>query len=249
MGVGKIHLELFMGEARTQRFSGKILTLGRQDVRFDRETLDHSAALHGVELSAVDSDEPADKPEYASQAFLSDRTFFRALGFSELHQLDASPYEGADTIVDLNIRGVPAELRDRFDVIYNGGTLEHVFHLPNALENLHHLLTVDGRIIHAGPASNAIDHGFYSCSPTLFLDFYSANGYAVETLSVVRVEGRPGLATSWTVLDYDREEFGRIGLGGLDDAYYTVFCVVSRQPESTGDAIPQQGVYDGLWQR
>ena len=62
--------------------------------------------------------------------------------------MDNSDFEDADFIHDLNSVPAPKPLRDRFDVIFNYGTIEHVFHVPNALQNIHDMLKVGGRVIH-----------------------------------------------------------------------------------------------------
>ena len=62
-------------------------------------------------------------------------------------------------------------------MIIDGGTMEHIFHIPNVLNNIYRMLRVGGRIIHISPSSNYVDHGFYSFSPTLFYDFYQTNKF------------------------------------------------------------------------
>ena len=40
------------------------------------------------------------------------------------------------------------------DLVIDGGTIEHVFHIPNVLQNFHELLNINGRIIHFTKAIN-----------------------------------------------------------------------------------------------
>jgi hypothetical protein len=49
------------------------------------------------------------------------------LGF-EVSSVDASDYEGATIVHDLNIP-IPRELVEQFDIVWDGGTLEHVLQL------------------------------------------------------------------------------------------------------------------------
>src|SRR2546426_12315194 len=56
--------------------------------------------------------------DYSDQ-FLSD-----VLGVSSLTIVDASPYEGANRIHDLN-QPIPEDLRERFDTVIDSGSLEH----------------------------------------------------------------------------------------------------------------------------
>src|SRR5947207_4897958 len=60
--------------------------------------------------------------------------FLKALGAVELRTMDFSAYEGADIVQDLN-RALPDDLKSSFDVVIDGGTMEHVFNFAQALKN------------------------------------------------------------------------------------------------------------------
>jgi SAM-dependent methyltransferase len=95
-----------------------------------------------------------------------------ACGATEVHAMDASPYEEADVVHDLNTPVGPDRF-DRFDTIIDGGTLEHVFNVPVALESLMRMLRVGGRMFLASPANNHCGHGFYQFSPELWYRVFS----------------------------------------------------------------------------
>jgi hypothetical protein len=106
-----------------------------------------------------------------------DKALFRSLGCGPLETIDLCPNENPTYILDLNVP-LPQEYANRFDLIYDGGTLEHCFNPAEVLRNTVHMLQVGGRIIHHTPMNNWVDHGFYQISPTLFFDFYSAAGFS-----------------------------------------------------------------------
>jgi SAM-dependent methyltransferase len=111
--------------------------------------------------------------------------YLEALGARELHALDVSGYEGADVIHDLN-EPVPDELDERFDVVFDGGSLEHVFDVPTALRSYMRMVRRGGRLILLTMANGHCGHGFYQFSPELFFRVLSEpNGYAVERLELV----------------------------------------------------------------
>jgi SAM-dependent methyltransferase len=110
------------------------------------------------------------------------------LGADSVSVADISPYENPDYLIDLNNRGGP-EYNDKFDIIFDIGTLEHIFDVPTALENITRMLKPGGRVILVVPSSNYIDHGFYQFSPTLFYDFFSCNGF--NSFSCYLIEGNP----------------------------------------------------------
>ena len=103
--------------------------------------------------------------------------YFERLGFSALQALDISDFEGADHIFDLNEDDLPEHLANRFDAVFNGGTLEHVFHVPNALASITRMLRPGGVVIHVVPCNGWVNHGFYQISPTLMFDYYEAAGF------------------------------------------------------------------------
>lgn len=107
--------------------------------------------------------------------------FFKMFGLKDVHAIDYSTIDGADIIFDLNM-DLPDELKNKFDYIINGGTLEHVFDVAKAMKNISEMLCIGGRVIHLLPVGGYVDHGFYSFSPTFFLDFYKLNGYCIHEL-------------------------------------------------------------------
>jgi hypothetical protein len=112
---------------------------------------------------------------------------FAALGARRVASLDVSGFEGASYVHDLN-QPVPPEWHARFDVVYDGGTLEHIFHFPVALRNCMEMVKPGGRLMIHTIANNWCGHGFYQFSPELFFRALSAeNGFKMERAAVHRV--------------------------------------------------------------
>lgn len=112
--------------------------------------------------------------------------FFRALGARQVDSMDASDFEGATLIHDLN-QPVPASWCEAFDFVYDGGTLEHVFDFPAALANAMRMTRTGGRLVLHTPSNNLMGHGLYQFSPELFFRVLGpANGF--EMVRVVVVE-------------------------------------------------------------
>jgi len=150
------------------------------------------AKLHDFSLQApVEQDDAYD-----------DTVFFQALGFDQVESLDVSAYQGTTHVVDLN-KPVSKDLHERFDVIYDGGTTEHIFDQVSVMKNVHSMLKVGGRIIHASPSTGHVDHGYYMFSPTMFWEYYAANSYSLETTYVIKYDQLHHMKkNSWTVYDY-----------------------------------------------
>jgi len=246
MGLQPGAASLLLDEARRRPFSGSVVTLGRQHVYFTNNMLAERASRAGVRLTAAKVT-PHREPDLAKRGFMSDDSFLAALGFTESVRIDVSDYEAAEEVFDLNAAETPPHLAGRFDAVLDSGTIEHVFHVPNALANLCRLVKPGGRIIHFTPASNHLDHGFWMFSPTVFQDYYATNGFEVNSIRIVRFSPRHTTAP-WLVYDYAPGCLsGDVMWGGLDGAMYATFAVVTKTAESTCDRIPQQGWYVKKW--
>ncbi len=105
--------------------------------------------------------------------------FFKVLGAKTVKVLDASNYEGASIIHDLNI---PLNKKhEQFDVVFDGGSLEHIFNIPVVLSNYMSFVKIGGRFIAHIPINNHVGHGFYQFSPEFFFRVFSPqNGFVVE---------------------------------------------------------------------
>ena len=116
---------------------------------------------------------------------------FKSLGARKVSSIDASSFEGAEFVHDLS-KPVGADLKQRFDLVYDGGTLEHVFNFPVALQNCMEMVRENGRFFMHTCANNWCGHGFYQFSPELFYNVFSAdNGFEVERM-ILHVVGPYG---------------------------------------------------------
>jgi hypothetical protein len=83
----------------------------------------------------------------------------------------------ADITIDFG-QPLDARFRGRFNSILNGGTLEHVFDVRQAMANVHDLIRVGGSMIHLAPVT-WMNHAFININPKMFRAIAEANGYAV----------------------------------------------------------------------
>ena len=177
MGIARGAVALLLEESSRRPFRGRIVTLGRQFVFPTAGDIADQFARFRVE--------PRGRLDRGGGA-VDDRRLFDWMGFDEVESLDYSNFEGATRVVDLNRGNLPDGLAGAYDVVFDSGTLEHVFHVPNALRNIASLARTGGRVIFLSPSSNHLDHGFYMFSPTLFYDYFRVNGFRIETCYVVR---------------------------------------------------------------
>lgn len=225
-------MELGPGEG----FAGSVLQLGRQNIGFSETEM---------EMAAQDVGFPLARHEPTSGLF-DDQGFFGRLGFEKIDSLDASDFEGASILFDLNSPEIPEIYRSCFDVVFDGGTLEHVFHVPNALRSVAAFLKTGGLVAHALPVHNYFEHGFYCFSPTLLHDFYGQNGFEIVGSQLLRFDVRS--VNRGERIDLLRENVsGLCRIGSLDSRCYGVFFVARKKEEGQGAVIPQQDIYLQKW--
>jgi SAM-dependent methyltransferase len=233
MGIARGAVALLLEEAHRCPFHGRIATLGRQTIYTSAAEIARQFTKFQVKPNgAIDQ----------NKTTVEDGDVFKWMGFEGVESMDYSDFEGATHVVDLNKDSISRNLVGAFDVVLDSGTLEHIFHLPNAIKNTLSLLKVGGRMIFLSPSSNHLDHGFYMFSPTLFADYFAANGFRIETLYVIRYSG--DLNVLWDAYAYQPGQWRDMHIGGLDDRPYAIWAVATRLQDSTLDTIPQQGYYN-----
>jgi SAM-dependent methyltransferase len=181
---------------------------------------------------------------------VADSFFVDALGATSLVAIDASAYEGADFILDMN-KPVPAGKYQSFDAVLDGGSLEHIFDVPMALANLMRLARVGGRVFIATPSNNLCGHGFYQFSPELmFRVFTEDRGFRLHDVGIFEydlpdVTQRPSVA-AWRVAD-PAAVGQRVGLMTRHAAIMWVHSEKTRHLDDPFAEAPQQSDYVDLW--
>jgi SAM-dependent methyltransferase len=246
MGINASDAKMLRSLVPVPDGEGRCLTLGCQDIEFGASEwaeLCRQSTAYEVSTSACENGEYSRPDVYLSnpEASLSDVEFFAELGFGTLHSVDASRFEGAEICFDLNQRGLANEINAPYDLIYESGTMEHVFHVPNYLANLADSLKVGGRIIQRLPVNNFVDHGFYQISPTLLESYYRANKFCIEALLLIVSQDPRGNQSHWRA--YEPGEFDTVNKEQLGRHYLSVLVVARKTEHSSSDAIPQQRVY------
>lgn len=248
MGIAKGSASLLYELKKDIGLSGTILQLGKQSLYVNADQLPSVAQQFGfeIDISGIARDENG---EYISGTY-DDTVFFSKLGFTTIRSLDASNYEGADIIHDLN-RPIPDTLSGTFDFIYDGGTLEHVFDFPQCLKNIYDLLRVGGVIVHAQASHNHVDHGFYMYSPTVFWDYYNSNGFEILKSYIFEYERQhnPYTAKDWLIYKYEPGAIQHLDSGGWGRRQLGIWFVARKLEDSTSDVVPQQGIYLKTWEQ
>ncbi|MBI2383226.1 MAG: hypothetical protein HYV18_04055 [Gammaproteobacteria bacterium] len=114
-------------------------------------------------------------------------SLFRAIGF-DLEYSDIAMARGGERILDLN-EPLPSSMAGQYDVIYDGGTLEHCCNVAQGFKNAAMACKLGGYVVNVNPM-NVYNHGFFNFSPTFYADFYGENGFQI--LDIVMMHGHYG---------------------------------------------------------
>ena len=169
MGIDIYSAKFLRSEVKRGVNLGHVLTLGHQTVYMDEDAYRTLVVSMGKSCQET--------------IFADD--LFCGLGAKSVDVMDVSRYEGANVLHNLN-EPISRELVEKYDCVFDGGALEHIFNLPEALKNCMEMVKVGGRFITITPANAYCGHGFYQFSPELFYSALSdENGYSVERLLFV----------------------------------------------------------------
>ena len=223
----------FCGAARSLGVDfGRTLTLGRQGLFPAPRSLQRVFDALGIDRNA--------------RNFLSlnqyGEDFLALLGAREVDSMDYSDYEGATVIHDMN-QPVPDALKERFTVVYDGGTLEHVFHVTQALRNCMEMVAPGGHFLQANVANNFMGHGFWQFSPELLFRVFSpANGFQVKLVLLHEIT-RGGRWYRASDPDKVRQ---RVTLRNAEPTY---ILTIARKIASTEicSSPPLQSDYSAIW--
>lgn len=158
---------------------GRTTVVGRQGLFAPPHLLRALFVRHGLPVS-----EESERFFEEAKAEWADH-FFRALGANPLEFMDASAYEGAARLHDLN-RPINPDWEETSDTLIDAGSLEHVFDAKTAIENYLRMVRVGGRILLLDmPAVNFCGHGFYQFSPEFFCEVFSErHGFELQSLAL-----------------------------------------------------------------
>lgn len=236
--VQSVRLLLLAGQKLGVDFADT-LTIGRQEIMASAAQMEHAFRTIGLPIS-----KDLAQSISAEKGKISD-PLFRQLGARNIDAMDVSDFEGASVLHDLN-RPISDSLAERFSLVFDGGTLEHVFNVTTALESYMKMPRVGGHLILALPANNEMGHGFYQFSPEFFFrTLTSDNGYAIEAMFLAPLFQN----ANWLAVKDPAIVGTRVGLNTGND--YQYLFVVARRLASLSifQKTPQQSDYLAEWGR
>lgn len=275
MGLLIPQVEWLAGQLVTNKIHGSVLQIGKIDffvtqTEFEKilinvgvarqgdtgiELIDQKASLlyartikDGRQINGTFSNE-----RFTRKKIITDELFFSAFGFELIASVDIDETRDNSTYAyDLNQPGLLDSLGQQYDLVIDGGVLEHVFDVRNTLLNITDATRVNGFIIQILPGNNTFDHGFYQFSPTLFKDWYEANKYLVRAIQVMELRNNvysiPDAPfderfDTHRFFDYDPWLMAKCSFGKLHDGVYINMVCAQKLENSLRNVAPHQYIF------
>lgn len=116
------------------------------------------------------------------------KDFFLALGYDNYFSIDINGANNSYQF-DLNHDINESKYSEKFDLVINNGTGEHIFNQYSLFKNMHYLTKKNGVMLHIMPFLDWINHGFYNFNPILYADLAAANDYRILDISLANRNG------------------------------------------------------------
>jgi len=250
MGMLPSYIRLVASMHSRYRFEGPVCSLGNQDIWASRNDIkqcldDVGCTYHEpANILGHSSRTFAMSAELARIArdFVHARTLFEAFGIREYLDLDKFDSDNPALRHDFN-NPVPPELENRFGLVFDGGTIEHIFDVRQVMANITKMLRPQGCVVHI--CSFGIDHGFYAFSPGFFFDFYGANGFDDFECYLLEADFSDITRTYARRNRYVEYRYGMSLDGVLDmTREILVFFAARKLRALPALAVPTQGAYE-----
>jgi hypothetical protein len=211
--------------------------VGRQILNLDFREFKEN--LQGFSL--YKSEEQVDKFLTASGGYAED--FLRYLGAEKIDSLDYSAYEGANILHDMNL-AVPENLKGKYSLVLESGSLEHIFNFPRSMANCMEMVEEGGHLLIITPVNNIMGHGFYQFSPEIFYRILNeANGFLIEQMLIFEYSPEE----KWYQVEDPKKVRCRVELMNSSATY---LCLRARRLKEMPvlERFPYQSDYEDAWE-
>lgn len=127
--------------------------------------------------------------------------------------VDIDDYEKPNFVADICSDNFVSTVGKDYDIVFDGGTLEHCYDVPKAMANITRVIKKAGFFLSAQEV-NFSGHGFWNISPEFFFKWCGINGYTNAKCFIKRL----GPFARWRELKFDPEK--RIELTSIVPLHY-----------------------------
>ena len=192
MAIDKTALEAILCSLKYVKPGGVVLTLGRQSINVDYVTIKNTLQKYNKNITGQ------------TLGTFSEYLFSSILGAKLVESIDFS-LDLSPTIVHNMNNEIPDQLKNRYDYIYDCGTIETMFDTALVIDNISNMLKVGGIFCSVTACNNFFGHGMYQFSPEFFLAVFSEKyGMVIHELYLTQIDSEK---SQW--VDVKSYSFGR----------------------------------------
>jgi hypothetical protein len=235
MGIDAASAQFLLGARQLGVSFARTATIGKQTLFVTPAELCPLVRAFGL---------PHDAEAIAARCGRSGDAFLELLGAESVTSVDMSDYQGATVLHDMN-QPIGENLKNRFSMVFDGGSLEHIFDVRQAIKNFMEMVAPGGHFVGITTGNNFLGHGFYQFSPEFFFRVFSSeNGFQVRSVLLCKPDTMP---PEFYRVDDPITVGGRVEL--INDCPVYLLVVAQRtEPRPVIATPPQQSDYVAVWQ-
>ena len=148
---------------------------------FVKNLLDNNKTIDGIQKKNLDN--------LSNSKSFTTEDYFKSVGFKEYKSIDINgAYNSLQFDLNKNISETYS-YNEKYDLVINNGTGEHVFNQYALFLNFHNLTKLNGIMLNILPFIDWINHGFYNFNPIFFADLAASNNYEIIKISLANRNG------------------------------------------------------------
>lgn len=248
MSIIHAAVKLIVREHAHYQFEGPAVSLGVPEIyATQKELSEWFPALAGKPSRLDPADAEISSNKYGRRlGWVTAESFFKAFGINRMDSLDIPGSEHRAAIQhDLN-SPLPTELRGKYQLLLDPGTLEHIFDQRACMETVVGALAIGGVAIHFVPIYS-YNGGYYSINPNVLHDFYAANGFVDVRAYILMWDRFRALSKTRTrCYEYRPDIMGpRHALADFDQVRFTPHLLLFARKERNVEQIKSPLQFDG----
>jgi hypothetical protein len=249
MAIDHTLLRMFMKMQERHAISGKIVTIGVQDVMFNHESAEEFFKGENYKFTPIKQAERTYRKSKAQTIYegifnvnnpMHMHDLFKMMNFSEVASLDAFDADNPTILHDMN-KPIPAQYEGKYDTVFDIGSMEHVFDVKHFVANCIAMLKEGGTLMIYDALLGWHNECFYNFQTPFFFDVFKLNGF--EDISVYlnyfpKYHDFGDRKTTWLRFEYgDRVQFRKKN-------YNTHVLLVAKRAKALPQfLVPMQGYY------
>ena len=235
MGIGIAAAQILLELKNLGKFKDlkSVAEIGSQEIHFKKKDLEDLYLQSGLDPSNLSKYDNIDN--WPKQPRASSKKFYEDLGFSDYSSIDINNEHGAIPL-DLNYELKDKKLFNKFDVVTDFGSCEHIFNVSECYKTIHKILKVNGLIIIIQAVSGG--NGFFLYDRSFLDGIVAANNYDILYSSYIVKTGTKTTSMS------DKQfhiPLSKDLVNTLKSSQNLSICMVLRKKKDENFKIPYQG--------